>query len=92
MPLPVTLAGAYLVINLAIAVWVAREEAQGRVVAPWFVTVSRTLRYGPPLLGVVYLLTLADDWPFVLFVGAFFLGAFWLLDGLLNYPSGRPKR
>jgi hypothetical protein len=90
--MPVTLATTYLVINLAISVWLVREEAQGRTVPTWLTVLTRTLRYGPPLLGFAYLVTIAEDWPFVLFVAAFFAGAFWLLDGLLNYPSGRPKK
>ena len=92
MPMPVVLATTYLAINLAITVWLAREESNGRAVATWVIVVSRTLRYGPPLLGVLYLVTIAGDWPFVLFVGAFFGGAFWLLNGALNYPSRPPKR
>lgn len=92
MPLPVTLTIGYLGINLAIMIWLVREEAHDRVV-PYSVRVaSRTLRYGPPLLGALYLVTVAGDWPFVLFVGAFFAVAFWLLDGLLNYPTQPPKR
>jgi hypothetical protein len=90
--MPVTLATTYLVINLAISVWLVREEAQGRKVPTWLTVLNRTLRYGPPLLGFAYLVTIAEDWPFVLFVAAFFAGALWLLDGLLNYPSGRPKK
>ncbi|MFP5356354.1 MAG: hypothetical protein ACLGIK_14595, partial [Gemmatimonadota bacterium] len=42
----------------------------------WLVGLSRTLRYGPPLAGLGYLVTRAGDWPFVLFVAAFFAGAF----------------
>lgn len=92
MPLPVTLTVAYLAINLAIMVWLVREEAHGRVV-PFSVRVlARVLRYGPPLLGALYLVTVAGDWPFVLFVGTFFAAAFWLLDGLLSYPTRPPKR
>lgn len=92
MPLPVTLTVAYLGINLAIMVWLVREETHGHAVPFKVRVLSRTLRYGPPLLGVLYLVTVAGDWPFVLFVGAFFAGAFWLLDGLLNYPTQPPKR
>ena len=92
MPPPITLAATYLVVNLAISVWLVREETHGREVSPWVKTVTRTLRYGPPLLGALYLVTIAEDWPFVLFVLAFFAGAFFLLDRLLNFPSGRPKR
>jgi hypothetical protein len=92
MPMPVVLATTYLAINLAITVWLAREESRGRAVATWVILGSRTLRYGPPLLGVLYLVTIAGDWPFVLFVATFFAGAFWLLNGALNYPSRPPKR
>jgi hypothetical protein len=91
MPPPVTLAATYLVINLAISVWLVREETHGREVSPWVKTATRTLRYGPPLLGVFYLVTIADDWPFFLFVVAFFGSAFWLMIGLLNFPSGKSK-
>jgi len=91
MPPPVLLTAAYLAINSAITVWIAREEAAGRPTPPWVVILSRTARYGPPLLGVFYLVTIAGDWPFFLFVVGFFLFSFWLLDGLLNYPSGKPK-
>jgi hypothetical protein len=91
MPLPVTLAATYLVINLAISVWLIREETHGVEVSPWVPTATRTLRYGPPLLGVFYLVTIADDWPFFLFVVAFFGSAFWLMIGLLNFPTGKSK-
>jgi hypothetical protein len=91
MPLPVTLAAAYFAVNLVITIWVVREETGGRVPSAWVVAFSRTLRYGPPLAGLIYLITRAGDWPFVLFVAAFFAGAFWLLDGLLNYPTRPPK-
>ncbi len=92
MPLPFILAGTYLAINLAFSVWIAREETQGRTPTTWVIVVSRTARYGPPLLGLLYLVTIAGDWPFVLFVGAFFGVGFWLLNGLLNYPNRPPKR
>ncbi len=91
MPLPVTLTLTYLAVNLVITIWIVREETGGRSPAGWVVALSRTLRYGPPLAGLVYLVTRAGDWPFVLFVAAFFAGAFWLLDGLLNYPTRPPK-
>jgi len=91
MPLAVTLATTYLVINLALSVWLVREEIGNRQVPTWLTVLSRTLRYVPPLLGVLYLVTIAGDWPFFLFVVGFFLFSFWLLDGLLNYPSGKPK-
>jgi hypothetical protein len=92
MPLPVILAATYFVINLAITIWIAREEVRDHVAPTWLVRTSRVLRWGPPVLGLFYLVTIAGDWPFVLFVAAFFAGAFWLLDGLLNYPTRPPKR
>ena len=91
MPLPVTLAVIYFAINLILTIWVIREETGARVPAGWLVAAARALRYGPPLAGLAYLVTRAGDWPFVLFVGAFFASAFWLLDGLLNYPTRPPK-
>jgi hypothetical protein len=91
MPLPVTLAATYFAVNLLITIWIVREETGGRVLPGWLVVASRTLRYGPPLIGLLYLVTRAGDWPFVLFVVVFFATAFWLLDGLLNYPTRPPK-
>ncbi|MBW3613570.1 MAG: hypothetical protein KY392_06900 [Chloroflexi bacterium] len=91
MLLPITLASIYFAVNFAILVWVAREETGGRAFPAGLIVASRALRYGPPLIGLLYLVTIAGDWPFVLFVAAFFAGAFWLLDGLLNYPTGPPK-
>lgn len=91
MPLYVALAVIYFVINFAIMVWLARAEVTGRTVSAALVWLYRVLRYGPPLVGLLYLVTIAGDWPFVLFVGGFFAGAFWLLDGLLSYPT-RPRK
>ena len=91
MPLPVTLASAYLAINLALVVWLARAEARGQSLPRSVTTLAMSLRYGPPLLGLLYLITIAADWPFFLFVAFFFATAFWLLDGLLNYPPRPPK-
>lgn len=91
MPLPVTLAATYFAVNLVITIWIVREETGGRLTPEWLVALSRTLRYGPPLAGLMYLVTRAGDWPFVLFVVVFFATAFWLLDGLLNYPTRPPK-
>ena len=87
MTLPVALALTYLAINLAITIWFERERAHGREPARAAIITSRILRYGPPLLGAAYLVVIAKDWPFVIFVGAFFSAAFWLLDGLLAYQS-----
>ena len=92
MPLPVLLAAAYLAINFAIMVWLTREIDQGRVPSPAMTWLARAVRYGPPLIGLLYLVTIAGDWPFVLFVAVFFASAFWLLDGLLNFPTHPPKR
>ena len=89
--MPVALTALYLVVNLAATVWIVREEAQRREVPPSLRAVTRTLRYGPPLLGVFYLVTIADDWPFFLFVVSFFGSAFWLMIGLLSFPSGKSK-
>ena len=91
MPLPVALAATYLVINLALTVWMVREETSGRAISDWLVAGSVLLRYVPPLLGAMYLVTRAGDWPFVLFVLFFFSLAFFLLNGLLNYPTRPPK-
>lgn len=91
MPLPVTLAATYFAVNLAITIWIVREETRDRVPPDWLVALARTLRYGPPLAGLIYLVTRAGDWPFVLFVVVFFATAFWLLGGLLNYPTRPPK-
>jgi hypothetical protein len=87
MTLPIALAITYLAINLAIMIWFERERAHGRAPARAAVVSSRILRYGPPLLGALYLVVIAGDWAFVIFVGAFFAAAFWLMDGLLAYQS-----
>ena len=93
MPLlPFALAATYLIVNLALVVWIAREEIGGRTPSGWLWIVAKLVRWVPPLVGVFYLVTIAGDWPFFLFVAAFFVSAFWLLNGLLNFPSGRPKR
>ena len=91
MPLPVLLAATYLVVNFALTVWLAREEAHARLVPEWVLAGSAVLRYGPPFIGLLYLVTRAGDWPFVLFVAAFFTMAAWLLNGLLSYPT-RPRK
>ncbi len=92
MLFPVLLATTYLLVNLAFVVWLAREEAHGRVPPSSVRTVAATLRYGPPLLGVIYLVTVAGDWPFFLFVAFFFALAFWMLDRLLNFPERPPPK
>jgi len=83
MPLMIGLTAAYLVVNLALMVWLERERAADRAPAPRVAAWSNLLRYGPPLLGAGYLVTLAGDWPFFLFVLGFFVLSFWLMDGLL---------
>jgi hypothetical protein len=85
MPLPVLLTIAYLAINLALLVWLERERAQGRPPAQRVATLALALRFGPPLIGFAYLVTIAGDWLFFLFVAAFFAIGFWLLDGLLAF-------
>lgn len=91
MPLPVALAVTYLAINMALMVWIVRADAAGRTPSGWLTGTSQVLRYLPPLLGAIYLVTRAGDWPFVLFVIFFFAVAFYLLDGVLNYPQRPPK-
>jgi len=90
MPLPIALAVAYLALNFTIMAWLEFERARGRAPAGPLALLSHALRYGPPLLGVFYLVTIAGDWAFFLFVLAFFAAAFWMLDGLLSAnPSSR---
>ena len=92
MPAPVLLATSYLAINFAFVVWIANEESHDRPIPVRLLVFARTLRYGPPLAGLLYLVTISGDWPFFLLVVAFFVAAFWMLDGLLNYPTRPPKR
>ena len=89
--LPIALAATYLGINLGFVVWIAREEVRGITPAPWLLVVARVLRYVPPLIGLLYLVTIAGDWPFFLFVVGFFTFAFFLLDRSIGFPS-QPKR
>ena len=89
MPLPIALAVAYLALNFTIMIWLETERAHGRVAAGRLTILSHTLRYGPPLLGVLYLVTIAGDWVFFLFVLAFFAAGFWMLNGLLAYTEPR---
>ena len=91
MPTPVWIAAAYVAINMAITVWIVREETHGRQVSDAMAAWSGVLRYAPPATGLLYLVTKAGDWPFVLFVAAFFAMAAWLLHNLLNYPTQPPK-
>jgi hypothetical protein len=83
MPLPITLTIAYLAINLAMMLWLERERANGRMPSRGVSALSIALRFGPPLLGVIYLELIAGDWLFLAFVAAFFATSFWLMDGLL---------
>ncbi len=92
MPIPVAIATSYLAVNVALMLWSERELRHGRIPRGWAMAMLRTLRYGPPLLGFLYLVTIAEDWPFFLFVVAFFLVAVALLNGLLHDPSRRPRR
>jgi hypothetical protein len=84
---------AYLAINLALIVWIERERAHEREISWQLGLLAATLRYAPPLAGVIYLLTISGDWVFALFVVAFFGIAAWLMNGLLAYtnfgPDGR---
>jgi hypothetical protein len=90
--LPVSLAATYLAINLAFVVRIAREEVRGVTPAPWLLLIARILRYLPPLIGLLYLVTIAGDWPFFLFVVGFLTFGFFLLDRSIGFPSQPPKR
>jgi hypothetical protein len=90
--LPVILAAGYLAINFWLVVWIARDEARGAAPAPAVVLIARILRYVPPLIGLLYLVTIAGDWPFFLFVVGFFTFGFFLLDRSIGFPSQPPKR
>lgn len=87
MPLPITLTIAYLAINLPVMFWLEWERARGRRTPARVALLTSALRYGPPLAGAGYLVAISGDWPFVLFVVAFFAGAAWLMTGLLAYPN-----
>lgn len=91
MPAALVLTLVYVAIGFAAIVWLARTEARGRVVSTRTAIVVRSVIYGPPLLGFLYLVTIAGDWPFFLFVVVFFSIAFLLLNGLLSTPSRPPK-
>jgi hypothetical protein len=90
MPLPVAFTLLYLIANLAMLIWLERARARGETPPPRIVMWSHVLRWGLPVLGLVYLIAISGDWVFVLFVLAFFAGAFWLLDGLLAYTNHGP--
>ena len=87
MPPPIIVTLAYLAANLAMLVWLERERLHGRTPSNGLTIFANGLRWGPPLAGAVYLIALSGDWAFVLFVLAFFAGAFWLLDGLLAFQT-----
>jgi hypothetical protein len=89
MPLPITLAVTYLAINLAMMLWLERERANGREPSRGVSALSMALRFGPPLLGVIYLEVIAGDWVFLGLVAAFLIASFWLLDGLLTTTAPR---
>lgn len=90
MPIAIALTLAYLAVNLMLMVWIERERMHEREVAWQVGTVAAVLRYGPPLAGVLYLLTISGDWAFALFVVGFFALAAWLMTGLLAYTSFGP--
>jgi hypothetical protein len=83
MNLPIALTLVYLAINLAMMLWLEVERANGRSAGPRVSAMSMALRYGPPLLGLIYIEMIAGDWLFLVFVVAFFVLGFWLMDGLL---------
>ena len=90
MNLPIALTLAYLAINLAMMLWLEHERSNGRRPSRGVSALSIALRFGPPLLGVIYLELIAGDWLFLLFVAAFFAASFWLMDGLLAVTT-RPR-
>ena len=92
MPLPLTVALAYLAVNLAVMVWLERRNAAGRPPSGRVRLLAAGLRYGLPLLGLVYLVTISGDWLFFLFVALFFAACFWMMDGLLAFtvPTNEP--
>ena len=92
MPLPLALAVAYLAVNVAVMLWLERERSHGRTPAFALSVLAAVLRFGPPLAGVVYLVTISGDWLFFGFVLAFFAASFWLMDGLLAFSGGDTSR
>ena len=85
----------YLAMNLAIMAWLEYAQAHGRAISGRVRAVAAVLRYGPPLAGVIYLVVISGDWLFVGFVIAFFVGAGWLMNGMLAYTDNRhdgPRR
>lgn len=90
MTLPITLTVAYLAVNFAIMLWLERERAHDRIPAHRVAVLAGMLRYGPPLVGLGYLVTIAGDWLFFLFAIGFFAAAFWMLDGVLGSTTSQP--
>jgi hypothetical protein len=90
--LPIAVAATYLAINLGFVVSIARQEVRGITPAAWLLQTATIVRYLPPLIGLLYLVTLAGDWPFFLFVVGFFAFAFFLLDRSLGFPNLPRKR
>jgi hypothetical protein len=87
MNVPIALTLVYLATNIAMMLWLERERAHGRSPSRGVSALSMVLRFGPPLVGVVYLEMIAGDWLFLAFVAAFFAAGFWLMDGLLAYTA-----
>lgn len=87
MNVPIALALVYLAINMAVMLWLERERARGRSPSRGASALSVVLRYGPPLVGLIYLELIAGDWLFLLMVAAFFAAGFWLMDGLMAYTA-----
>ena len=90
MPLPIALTLAYLAVNLVVMVWLERERTHVREISWQVAGVTGALRYGPPLAGAIYLLTISGDWLFAIFVLGFFGTAAWLMGGLLPYTNHAP--
>jgi hypothetical protein len=87
MNLPIALTIAYLAINVAMMLWLENERSNGRRPSRGVSTLAIALRFGPPLLGAIYLELIAGDWLFLVFVAAFFAASFWLMDGLLTVST-----
>ena len=87
MNVPIALTLVYLATNVALMLWLERERTHGRSPSRGVSALSNALRFGPPLVGVIYLEMIAGDWLFLVFVAAFFAASFWLMDGLLAYTA-----
>ena len=99
MSLPVAIALTYLAVNVAMMAWVelrrtTREPSDDGLTAPSdrVLILSNVLRYGPPLAALLYLVTIAGDWLFFVFVAVFFAGSFWMMDGLLAHTTTTPSK